>query len=64
MNSLDRKEKIKGVLSILSETLSETESRFVIQDGNFIFFGCDDYISVGDINKIPRFSYPISRLLQ
>lgn len=59
----ERKQSIELALKILRQTLIDTESSMAIYDNKLIFFGTQDYLVTGDINKIPRFGVKIENLV-
>ena len=63
MDALERKETIEVALSILRNALVETKTSIALYDDKIIFFGTDDYLAIGDINKCPRFSVSIDKLV-
>ena len=64
MDALERKQTIEVALSILKNALIETGTSMALYENKIIFFGTDDYIQIGDINKCPRFSVNIIDLVQ
>lgn len=64
MKAEERKESIEIALSILREALVSTESSMAICDNRLIFFETQDYLETGDINKCPRFSVEIEKLVK
>jgi hypothetical protein len=64
MDINDRKQAIELALSMLKQTLIDTGSSMAIYDNHLIFFGTQDYIDVGSVSKIPRFSIKIKDLVK
>lgn len=63
MTAEERKAGIQVALAMLRTALTETYSSMAIYEDNLVFFGTDDYLEVGDINKIPHFSIKINDLV-
>ena len=63
MNALERQETIEVALSILRNALVETKTSIALYDNRIYFFGTDDYLATGDIDKCPRFSVSIDKLV-
>lgn len=63
MDALERQQTIEVALSILRNAIVETKTSVALYDDKIIFFGTDDYLATGDINKCPRFSVSIDKLV-
>ena len=64
MDTKERKEIIEYALSILKNALIETESSMAIYENKLIFFGTQDYLETGSINKCTRLSIEIDKLVK
>jgi hypothetical protein len=62
INAAIREEMITAALKLLKFTILQTGTGIALDDGRLIFFGAEDYKSVGDINKIPRFGVSLEEL--
>lgn len=64
MDTQERKETIEAALSLLKRVLVETRTSIALSKDKIIFFGTDEYLQTGDINKCPRFSVDIKDLVR
>lgn len=64
MDINERKQVIELALSMLRLSLIDTETSMAIYDNKLIFFGTQDYIEAGSVNKIPKFSVSIEDLVR
>jgi hypothetical protein len=64
MDINERKEAIELALSVLKMSLIDTKTSMAIYDNKLIFFGTQDYIETGSVNKVPRFSVSIEDLVR
>ena len=64
MDAKERQNTIEAALTILRVALVTTESSMAVYENKLIFFGTQDYIETGSINKCPRFSIDIEKLVK
>ena len=60
----ERYETVDLALAILKKSLIDTGTSIALAKDKIIFFGTDDYLKTGDINKCPRFSVKIEDLVK